>query len=263
MDNNGFAALVASIIVNEGQIDDHSFNAIKQDIAIRLFGCIVSGHAFNQAADEGRWLDWLRYTINHENTEGKQVQLASVGIGNIRIDKAADSWIGQACGETIDCAPVRVNPLQITVDGQAVDLPNPWRPRPFICIDPANVICAYRDPTDVEVAQDIGRQLLDNRKNIEYLSADLEAGALRAMSVNLQPSAFNSAAWHFWSIQTDAEIINYPSVMGPEWNPGAAIKVLNEIPMALDILGLTSGWNVSMEPQYRRWNGVTKITPAP
>jgi RHS repeat-associated protein len=261
MDNNGFAALVATIIINEQQISNHSFESVMQDLAIRLGGCVVSGWAFKQAKDEHRWLDAARYLINHQNTKGENLQLATVGIGNVGIDKAANLWIGQACGETIGCTPVHVNPLQITADGQRTDLPNPWRPRVFFCMDPLNTICVYRDPTDVEIAQDISRQLLDNRKNIEYLSANLEAGALRALSVNLQPSAFNSAAWHFWSIQTDEEITRFPSVMGPDWNPGAAIIVLDEIPKALNILGLTSIWNVSVEPQYSRWKDVRKITP--
>ena len=83
--------------------------------------------------------------------------------------------------------------------------------------------------------------------NIEYVAANLEIGALRAISLGLTPSAFNSATWHLRGLQTDREIED------SGWNPGAAIYVLGDIPTALTVLGLTSSWSLSTEPQYEYW----------
>jgi hypothetical protein len=87
-------------------------------------------------------------------------------------------------------------------------------------------------------------QLLNNKNNIEYVAANLEAGALRALSRGYPPTAFNSAAWHLKGIQTDEEIIRRG------WNPGAAKTILDEIPIALSVMNLTSSWKLATEPQY-------------
>jgi len=98
----------------------------------------------------------------------------------------------------------------------------------------------------------MGQQLLDEKMNIEYVAANLEAGALRALSLGLTPSAFNSASWHMKSLQTNEEIED------ERWNPGGAMYIVNDIPIPLDIWGLTSRWSLSesTEPQYYYWKSV-------
>ncbi len=264
MDNNGFAALVASVIVSERRIGNTEKNVLpwildKLQGAAASAGCIVSGYAFLQALEEGRIGDaFIRYPINHVNFEGKTPQRATVGIGNVSIDKAADLWMGQACDSSDTdssdtCVPVRVNRLQtLDASGQLTDLADPFRPYVH-CTSAAGMgLCQEEKPTDERVAIRIESQLLDNKANIEYVAANLEAGALRAMSakVNLQPSAFNSASWHLKSLQTDDEIKN------SGWSPcpAGACLIVECIPTALGVLGLTSSWNDTMEPQYANWS---------
>lgn len=262
MDNNGFAALVASVIVSERRIGNTEKNVLlwildKLQGAAASAGCIVSGYAFLQALKEGRIGDaFIRYPINHVNFEGKTPQRATVGIGNVSIDTAADLWMGQACDSSgVVCVPARVNRLQtLDVSGQLTDLSDPFRPY-LHCTSAAGMgFCQEEKPTDERIAVRIESQLLDNRANIEYVAANLEAGALRALSLDppLQPSAFNSAAWHLKSLQADREI----ETSGWQPCPGGACLIVDYIPTALMVLGLTSSWNKSMEPQYAHWKAL-------
>ncbi len=59
--------------------------------------------------------------------------------------------------------------------------------------------------------------LLNDEVNIEYVAANLEAGALRAIAKGITPNAFNSATWHMFGVQdrTTIEAHFIPGPFGP------------------------------------------------
>jgi len=77
-----------------------------------------------------------------------------------------------------------------------------------------------------------GLQLLDEKMNVEYVAANLEAGALRARALGLDPpSAFNAVIWHQQGVQIKEEIEKrrlHQYTLGPVW-------VLDDIGIPLDI----------------------------
>jgi hypothetical protein len=112
-----------------------------------------------------------------------------------------------------------------------------------------NGLFAPYDPADKDSYITIRGQLLDNKKNIEYVATNLEAGALRANAIGLTPSAFNSATWHLAGVQKDEEIRQ------AGWSPGGAATILQNMPIALAVWGLNSVWSLNNEPQYHYWDG--------
>ena len=265
MDTNGFAALIASTIVSErriGNLPDESdeerniWMQRAENTAINL-GCIVSGHFLNQVCRQELDPEQCWAYIHNELPEGHPLQiLASVGIGNVKLYTAANLWRGQACRVVWDgnsfveeCTSVEISPLQQSKRffwrEWEKDIANPFGE---VCEDG---ICESYDPAEVTGAyQMMAKQLLDEKVNIEYVAANLEAGALRALSLGLTPSAFNSASWHMTGLQTNEEIKG--------WNPGGAMYIVDHIPIALDVWGLTSRWSLSenTEPQYYYWKSV-------
>jgi RHS repeat-associated protein len=263
MDNNGFAALIAAVIVSEGHLDADPYTGDDQYWAVEnaaiAVGCIVSGHFLEQACkNEPDREKCLAYLFN-ELPEGHPLgTLASVGIGNVKLYTAANLWRGRACRVFLkggvlveECTPVEVSPLQQTKRFLSreweKDIPNPFGE---VCEDG---ICESYDPAEATGAyQTMAKQLLYVKTNIEYVAANLEAGALRALSLGLTPSAFNSASWHMRGLQTNREIKD------ARWHPGGAMYIVNDIPIALNIWGLTSRWSLSesTEPQYYYWKSV-------
>lgn len=105
--------------------------------------------------------------------------------------------------------------------------------------------------------QAVGRQLLDDRINVEYVAANLQAGALRATALGLTPNAFNLATWHMWGIQKRETIEYGLSRVPPIFIPGrfGPVGVVRNIPTALNVLGLQSSWNSSMDDDFTYWVG--------
>jgi len=229
MDNNGFAALIASIIVSEQRIGGRvstpksistKITQTLEDISSK-YGCLVSGHAGFQALLTNDW---------------RNSQLATVGIGNIWLATANNLWKNQACDSTGVCTPV-----QITINSK-----DPYAPVSIFIegVGPVNV-----SPTEYYSYQELAIQLQNDQTNIEYVAANLEAGSQRATKIGLTPSAFNSAAWHLKGIQSENEIKK------ARWNPcplGACL-ILEEIPNALAIWGVLSNWNINVESEYAIW----------
>ena len=246
MDNNGFAALLATVIVSERRIgnvppdsDPRSRKSQWLEDLVASFGCTVSGSYIKAAVDEGDYGQAWRYFTNQDVP-----QRATVGIGNVWLKTAANIWKGQACSSLGDCTAVQVSKLQTTnAFGITVNINNPFGTQ-IACV---HSTCAPYQPTETESYVDLTMQLLSREMNIEYVAANLESGALRAIAKGFKPSAFNSATWHLRGVQTDKEIGD------SSWNPGGAIYILDDIPTALTVLGITSSWNVSLEPQYAIW----------
>lgn len=252
MDTNGFAALIAAVIIDEGHLDadprsggDEHWR--QENILIDL-GCIVSGHILKQVCwDEPDPEKCVAY-LSNELPEGHPLYtLASVGIGNIKLYTAANVWRGRACRVIVqngavveECVQAQASPLRQTKRllrwKWEVDILNPFEGADSY--DPTEVTSAY---------QMMAQQLRNERTNIEYAAAILEQGALRARSLGIMPSAFNSASWYIKGVQTDDEIA--------EWwpHPGAAIFVLWDIPKVLEVWGLNTSWDLSTESQYEHW----------
>jgi len=138
-----------------------------------------------------------------------------------------------------------MNGLQTTnVFGGTVDINNPFGPQ-VVCTTGMGGACATGYiPTETESLIHLEQQLTSNKINIEYVAANLEAGARRAIAKGLQPSAFNSASWHLWGVQSDDEIER------ARWNSCGANWTLDHISNALDAMEITTTWNLNMEPQY-------------
>ena len=75
----------------------------------------------------------------------------------------------------------------------------------------------------------------------------MEQAALRAYSLGIDPSAFNSVTWYQKSVQTDQEIRE------SGWDTGSAIYALWDIPRVLRIWGMNTNWGLYREPQYGPW----------
>ncbi|MCC6189973.1 MAG: RHS repeat-associated core domain-containing protein, partial [Anaerolineales bacterium] len=249
MDNNGFAGLIAATIVSERRIgnvppnsDPRSRRSQQLENLVASFGCTVSGGYLLDAWSERDFGRLLRYVTNQEVPAR-----ATVGIGNVWLETAANLWKGQACSSLGDCTTVELSTLQTTNSlGMTIDINNPFRPQ-IAC--GLGGVCGIGNQSESAAYVDLTLQLLDNEMNIEYVAANLEAGALRAATVGLTPSAFNSATWHLRGLQTNEEIRN------AGWNPGGAIYILDDLPTALQVLGLTSNWSLNTEPQYAYWLG--------
>ncbi len=243
MDDNGFAALIASILVSErriGRIPEDRNRALQflEDLLPSL-GCVVSGHYINDAWDNQEWGLLIKYLTNNEIP-----QYATVGLGNIALWKAEDIWKNQACDFWGNCVEVNVSPLKINnIFNQEVNIANPFDTQIAPASLPGGYLLEY-EPSLLQSYQIMANQLLNDKKNIEYVAANLEVGALRLFSLGLQPTAYNSATWHLMSVQTPEEISRR------KWDPGAAVWILNEIPTVLTVLGLDSSWNISQEMQY-------------
>ena len=245
-----YNSTAASTIVSErriGRIDDSDPIRNRQaqfleDLAIDL-GCVVSGHKLRDALfDERDFAKFWSYFTNEEIPA-----YATVGIGNVHLDTAANLWRGRAVSSLGDITEVSVGPLRITnLLGFEVSVNNPFGPQVACGFGGA---CARYEPSELESYQTIGHQLLSNVSNIEYVAANLEAGALRALANGFIPTAFNSASWHLVGVQTDDE---FRRILGG-WNPGGAVFILDQVPTALSVMELASSWNALTDPQYVKY----------
>jgi len=257
MDDNGFAALIAATIRLERRIgnvpteeDDERNRSIqrKENFVARL-GCIVSGSYVKGARDTRDWQLFIRYLTNQEIPEGNPLYtLASVGVGNVKLDTAANIWKGQACPFIGDCTPVQVDDLKTTnIFGWTVDISNPFAAQ--LACTPEGT-CTYYQPTEVQSLSTTTLQLMNIKMNIEYVAANLQVGALRAESLGITPTAFNSATWHLKGVQTNSEI---DAIASFGHSVGGAVTILDYMPTALQVLNLTSSWSLYNEKQYWRY----------
>ncbi len=249
MDNNGFAGLLASVVVGERRLGNVPTIKGQRTRGLQWlenraaeFGCVVSGSFLEEAAKAGDWNQLWRYLTNQDRPK-----LATVGIGNVWLYTATNIWKGQACSPALggECTPVKINNLQTTnIFGAKININNPFGPQ-VVCTTGMGGACAtdYM-PSEVESLVNLEQQLLSKKINIEYVAANLEAGARRAIAKGLQPSAFNSASWHLWGVQSDDEITR------AGWNSCGANWTLDHIPYALASMKITTSWNLQMEPQY-------------
>ena len=247
MDDNGFAALVAAVMVSERRIgniiEDSGIRSRGmqwlENLAIDL-GCTVSGHYLHDAWTQRDWPRLRRYLSNQEVPA-----YSTVGIGNVHLDTAANPWRGQACNSLGECMPIQVNDLKTTnAIGMEIRISDPFGPQVACGLGGT---CVSHEPSATESYQRLAQQLLDHEMSIEYVAANLEAGALRAYAKRLEPSAFNLAAWHMRGVQTDREIRD------SGWNPGGAIYIVDDMPTALTVLQVTTRWNLAKEYQYAHW----------
>jgi hypothetical protein len=257
MDNNAFAALIASTIEKERRMGDYpswaedpfrsKWGQMGENLAIHL-GCVVSGHFFQACFEEQDWQQCLNYLLN-EIPEGDPINtLASVGIGNIKLETAANLWrMRQDCVAHFDeqlCKELeKLSPL--------ADIRDPFDPHMF-CYGGR---CVTYRPSETQSYSMIGLQLLDDRKNIEYAAANLEAGALRAKALGLDPpSAFSAVMWHQKGIQTLDEIIR----SGLEAYTERPIRIMEDVVTPLSLWGLASSWDPSKEPAYESYGNQTE-----
>jgi RHS repeat-associated protein len=209
MSQDVFAGLLVMLVVNERRIgNDPHLNWEKSAMQsaeniLVLLGCVVSGHALKEAADEWDWSQLKSYALNEEIP-----QYATVGIGNVGINTARNIWQGVACPNPLlagpnreYCTPVDYNPLKFTnFFGGEEGIVDPYRPRP-VCT-PGATSCRYFKASDIEAYQSMGVQLLNDSQNIEYLAANLAGGAKRAVKLGVgsgpmgRASPLQLAAWH-------------------------------------------------------------------
>jgi RHS repeat-associated protein len=238
MDTNGFAGLLAATIVSERRIgnvpptnDQRNRQSQKIEDILASFGCTVSGHYLKGAIEDQDIVQLLRYLFNVDVP-----QRATVGIGNVWLETAANIWKNQACDSNGNCVSVSTSEMQIQNGSKLIDIANPYGTQ-IACLNS----CYYYRPSENESYVIMTQQLLNWKMNIEYVATNLEAGALRAITLGITPTAYNSATWHLRGLQSDKEILD------SGWNPGGANYILNDIPTALQVFGLTSSWNVSLE----------------
>ncbi len=276
MDNNAFAALVAAIIVNERKIGNvpekgkpGDQDSINKENVVAALGCIETGERV--AAACGPCLDGkggcdlcIQHLQNQKIPAGSALPeesavyvLASVGIGNMKLATGSNLWRGVACGTYGPCVPVRVSPLKLTnhvvMFSWDTELQNPFDALPGQSPTvPEQQLYPY-DPKEEPAYKALSSQLLDDRTNIEYVAANLEAAALRALKLDTQPSAFNAATWHMRGLTTDKEIDAYIRRYAWQTGPGGPSLVVETIPIGLSTWDLSSSWNVSTETQYEHW----------
>ncbi len=248
LDNNSFAALTASVIVAERKVGNSRIypkNEVLQDVQDLLVatGCLTSGHLLEEALIEALTHGDLKTFL--ELTEGEWFnqtfggeavppRVATVGIGNVWIQTAMNLRQGLAC-PTVGGAGAC---MQVDVQLHTPDVPH------------------Y--PNDVRREwSEVGRQLLDDTLNVEYVAANLEAGIARAKWLKAHgpsnkmggpfdgPSVFNLAAWHAKGVQTDWEIAE------ARWDSGYAMDIVRGMPRALDVLGLKGSYNPGVQYQTR------------
>jgi hypothetical protein len=224
-------------------------------------GCIVSGHYLKAACVDSLDIEECLAYLANELPKGHPLwTLASVGIGNIKLYAAANLWQGRACrviwdeegGEYVEeCVSTPTNSLQQTKQflwfKRETDLRNPFEES---C---RTGKCEYDPERAIESYQELSKQLLDKGQNIEYVTAILEQGVLRAASIpGLKPSAFNSVTWYKRGVQTNEEIKQYWT----EGPGGSAILVLDNVSDILSIWHLRTVWHIGVEnePQYVYWH---------
>ena len=256
MDDNGFAALIAATIVSERRIGNippdgnerDRYIQQKEDIVASI-GCVVSGEYILQAYNNKDYELLLRYLFNYEIPDGDYLYtLASVGIGNIKLKTAGNLWKQQACGFFGDCVTVPIGPMQKTNNlNISTNILDPYKDG-YPCGYGATCT-SYLDP-DISAYSEMAIQLSNDETNIEYVAANLQAGALRALSLGITPTAFNSVTWHQKGVQTDDEIYNIGKF---GHSVGGAVYVLDDMATALQVLNVTSNWSLANEEQYWRY----------
>jgi hypothetical protein len=254
LDDNGFAALVAAVIVAERRIgnvppygnDRDRKSQAKENLAA-LVGCTVSGRYINDALERGDRWQVIKYLLNWETPDGPPLDIyPTVGIGNVSLYTAANLWKGQACNSSYECVPAQVSGMKTTNPlGWQVDMPNPFGPQ-MVC--GGGGFCGTAEPSETQSYSQLTMELMDNEKNIEYVAANLEAGAIRATTLGVEPNAFNLAMWHAHGVLSDEEIKDYKQIFGRK--VGSASNVLNDMPTALNVLGVTSSWNANQEQRH-------------
>lgn len=267
MDDNGFAALIAAVIIDEGHLDASDYTGDDkywrwENAAIK-FGCIVSGSYLEQVCKtEPDPEKCLAYVFNELPEDHPLYALASVGIGNVKLYTAANMWQGKTCrvvpkdgewGEECVQAQVKLQLTQKNIFGveYVEDIRDPFDYGYSESYDPEERPLAYKL---------LANQLHDDRMNIEYVAAGLEQGALRAFQIGIEPTGFNSVSWFKRGVQTNEEIED-------AWgHPGAAMYPLENIWDVLNIWGLSTSWSIFSEKQYWHWRdelgwGIGKPAP--
>ena len=231
---------------------EDNFKRGLEDIVAYL-GCVSSGSLILDALKAGNTSQFFNLLSNNPDISSGNEHIdeimgfASVGIGNMKLKTAADLRNGQTCRFDGACTPVRVSDLQFSSwFGVSAQIENPFDDQ-RVCV---RGICQTYTPTKIQSYQKIANQLLDKRISIEYIAANFEAAALRAMSLGEIPTAFNTVAWHTKGVQTNDEIVLLQQRYQNQ-SVGHADWVLDDIAVSLQVLGLTSTWSVNNEPQYR------------
>jgi RHS repeat-associated protein len=264
MDNNGFAALLASTIIGERRLGRNSDFSTWQRILMFVedelagSGCVISAFHIEEARKNGDFKQVVRYVFNElpsVDTENEHIReivtFASVGIGNVKLKTAADLWRGQTCTFDGQCTPVQVTKLQIkNLLGWTVDIDDPFGTQ--VISGPGEGYGGIYEPSKLESYQILAKQLYSNVMNIEYVAANMEAAALRATSLGITPTAFNSVAWHTKGVQTDEEILRLiTTIKSPPQSAGHVDWVLDDVAVSLSVMNLTSSWTVNNETQYK------------
>ena len=207
MSNEDFAALIATMIVGERQVTTPTSKTDERDRFLQNFvisvpGIVVSGRYLQRAKEQyekDNDLQKIVATLLRYKDLGNITadNLATVGIGNMWIKTAAEMWKGQACNPFHECVPVKGSPLMTTDPG-------------ILGLFPHDVAVAnpFADAaTEKDAWLPIAKQLLDEKTNIEYISANVERGMLRAKALGLTPSSTLAAWWHSAGVLTPNELV--------------------------------------------------------
>jgi RHS repeat-associated protein len=259
MDDNGFAALIASTMATEnrmggvpGMTDEERSRPMQlaENVQASL-GCVVSGHitkgvcyhqslqqlmillGADQEIDPNLWKPslCLKYLRNDYPglLENPWATMPTVGWGNVLLPTGKGLWENEA-----------LSPMKTTnMLGMEIEISNPFGPQ-IVC---GHGVCGSYDPTELESYQTMALQLLDPAINIEYIATHLEEGALSRLAIGETPNAFMSAVWHMGALRTIDEVRAAASSRG--WHWGNAAYIVDDIPKALNIWGLTTNWQKS------------------
>lgn len=182
-----------------------------EDLAVQM-GIPVSGRYLKKAFESQDLAKLTQYYTLNEITLD---DLATVGVGNVWIKTAQNLLDGKACNAFDECMHINFKtPLTITKYGifgikfETKIVDNGWK--------------------------GIGQSLLNEDVNIEYISANLEAGMERAKAMGIPPTAWLAALWHTGGVISPEEIErekNDPNLFhkDPSGNASEIVKYIPEI----------------------------------
>ncbi|NJL55945.1 hypothetical protein HC928_12700, partial [bacterium] len=218
-----FAALIAVMMISERRLNNPIphvsppawYNQPWIEDTIVSLGCVVSGHVMKDALEAGDYGQLWQYATNQD-----LAQLATVGVGNVKLNTAQNLWNGIACpnpslaGEQREnCTPVDTNPMTVrNMLGWDVPIADPSGAQVACAQGGA---CGIYQPSLVGAYQIMGDQLLDDAMNIEYVATNLESGGRRAVALGLgrgpggKVEARQLAAWHLNGLLGDNEVSSF------------------------------------------------------
>jgi RHS repeat-associated protein len=253
MDNNGFAALIATTIAAEKRMgnipiwqEERTRSRVAQTFENTLvnLGCVVSGKAILEAClgwaggmNPGRIEPQVCALYLRNEHPNLKYNMPTVGWGNMSLTTAADLW------------SMSWPNLAVTRKGVDQPLSNPFttpamrcHPSPIYGSSYGIGLCELHAPSEVQGYQRLGRQLLDPDINIEYVAANLERGAIARQSRYQDASPFFAALWHGFPAFA-LEDLGILEGHADRW--GNAALIVQHINKPLKLWRLTSNWQLT------------------